>query len=196
MLDGYRQVRRKIHQIYLEFDGGVLLAVLYDDAPTPELQAEKAKYVSAMQSGFYEFLAARMTTQTDLTDNAVRDAFKKSVMKDYIFCSTAKKSDVRQAFEKAFPLLAALIFEGKGAEKGIYKKHKRKIAIRLQKLEADMIFSAVIPRLIARYPDIPVVSMHDAVISTLEYVPAIREEMERAFVERVGFTPKVKTSRV
>lgn len=32
MLDGYRQVRRKIHQIYLEFDGGVLLAVLHDEA--------------------------------------------------------------------------------------------------------------------------------------------------------------------
>lgn len=27
MLDGYRQVRRKIHQLYLEFDGGVLLIV-------------------------------------------------------------------------------------------------------------------------------------------------------------------------
>lgn len=32
MLEGYRQVRRKIHQIYLEFDGGVLLAVLQDEA--------------------------------------------------------------------------------------------------------------------------------------------------------------------
>ncbi|MCB1279832.1 hypothetical protein [Prosthecobacter sp.] len=32
MLDGYRQVRRKIHQIYLEFDGGVLLLVLKDEA--------------------------------------------------------------------------------------------------------------------------------------------------------------------
>jgi hypothetical protein len=32
MLDGYRQVRRRIHQIYLEFDGGVLLLVLKDEA--------------------------------------------------------------------------------------------------------------------------------------------------------------------
>jgi hypothetical protein len=32
MLEGYRQVRRKIHQIFLEFDGGVLLAVLQDEA--------------------------------------------------------------------------------------------------------------------------------------------------------------------
>ena len=32
MLEGYRQVRRKIHQIYLELDGGVLLAVLHDEA--------------------------------------------------------------------------------------------------------------------------------------------------------------------
>jgi len=32
MLEGYRQVRRKIHQIFLEFDGGVLLAVLHDEA--------------------------------------------------------------------------------------------------------------------------------------------------------------------
>lgn len=32
MLEGYRQVRRKIHQIYLEFDGGVLLAVLHEEA--------------------------------------------------------------------------------------------------------------------------------------------------------------------
>lgn len=32
MLDGYRQVRRKIRQIYLEFDGGVLLIVAQDEA--------------------------------------------------------------------------------------------------------------------------------------------------------------------
>jgi hypothetical protein len=32
MLDGYRQVRRKIRQIYLEFDGGVLLAVVQDES--------------------------------------------------------------------------------------------------------------------------------------------------------------------
>lgn len=32
MLDGYRQVRRKIHQIYLEFDGGVLLSVVQGEA--------------------------------------------------------------------------------------------------------------------------------------------------------------------
>lgn len=31
MLEGYRQVRRKIHQIYLEFDGGVLLAVVHEE---------------------------------------------------------------------------------------------------------------------------------------------------------------------
>lgn len=31
MLDGYRQVRRKIRQIYLEFDGGVLLIVAHDE---------------------------------------------------------------------------------------------------------------------------------------------------------------------
>lgn len=31
MLGGYRQVRRKIRQIYLEFDGGVLLLVVQDD---------------------------------------------------------------------------------------------------------------------------------------------------------------------
>ena len=31
MLDGYRQVRRKIRQIYLEFDGGVLLIVAQDE---------------------------------------------------------------------------------------------------------------------------------------------------------------------
>jgi hypothetical protein len=31
MLEGYRQVRRKIHQVYMEFDGGVLLAVLHDE---------------------------------------------------------------------------------------------------------------------------------------------------------------------
>jgi hypothetical protein len=30
MLDGYRQVRRKIRQVYLEFDGGVLLILVQD----------------------------------------------------------------------------------------------------------------------------------------------------------------------
>lgn len=32
MLDGYRQVRRKVRQVYLEFDGGVLLIVPQDEA--------------------------------------------------------------------------------------------------------------------------------------------------------------------
>lgn len=32
MLDGYRQVKRKLRQIYLEFDGGVLLVLVQDDS--------------------------------------------------------------------------------------------------------------------------------------------------------------------
>lgn len=32
MLDGYRQVRRKIRQVYLEFDGGILLIAVQDEA--------------------------------------------------------------------------------------------------------------------------------------------------------------------
>ncbi|MFZ2276418.1 MAG: hypothetical protein WAW39_01415 [Prosthecobacter sp.] len=32
MLDGYRQVRRKMHQVFLEFDGGSLLIVTQDEA--------------------------------------------------------------------------------------------------------------------------------------------------------------------
>lgn len=32
MLDGYRQVRRRIQQVYLEFDGGVLLVVASNEA--------------------------------------------------------------------------------------------------------------------------------------------------------------------
>ena len=32
MLEGYRQVRRKIRQVYLEFDGGVLLVVVQEEA--------------------------------------------------------------------------------------------------------------------------------------------------------------------
>ena len=32
MLDGYRQVRRKMRQVYLEFDGGVLLLLVLDDS--------------------------------------------------------------------------------------------------------------------------------------------------------------------
>ncbi len=31
MLDGYRQVRRKMRQVYLEFDGGVLLVLIQDE---------------------------------------------------------------------------------------------------------------------------------------------------------------------
>jgi len=31
MLEGYRQVKRKIRQVYLEFDGGVLLVVVQDE---------------------------------------------------------------------------------------------------------------------------------------------------------------------
>lgn len=31
MLDGYRQVRRRVRQIYMEFDGGVLLILVQDD---------------------------------------------------------------------------------------------------------------------------------------------------------------------
>lgn len=32
MLDGYRQVRRKMRQIYLEFDGGVLLVLIQEES--------------------------------------------------------------------------------------------------------------------------------------------------------------------
>lgn len=174
-----------------------LLTLFYDyAAPGSDVDIERSRFIRVIQSDFYGFMASALPEPPDLQNAEIKSEFKKQVFKDYLFSSTGKATEIKMAFESSFPILAELIYRIKGAEKGIYKNKFRVLALRLQSAEADMIFDVIIPRLMEKFPEIPLISLHDCIASTVEYMPAIKEEMTRAFMEKVRFSTKVKVSRI
>lgn len=80
MLEGYRQVRRRIQQVYLEFDGGVLLIVASNEATmvfflTSKADADLAASAASVMLNDHAtvLLAASVDSQASKTDDGIEE---------------------------------------------------------------------------------------------------------------------------
>ncbi|TDU73382.1 hypothetical protein EI77_01852 [Prosthecobacter fusiformis] len=85
MLDGYRQVRRKIRQVYLEFDGGVLMALTQDECVlvfllTNRADADLAASAATVLLNDYASLMARLPTEAGASMPRTQDGIEELVV--------------------------------------------------------------------------------------------------------------------
>ena len=113
-----------------------------------------------------------------------RDMFKMEVCK-YIFFGKNHKSKLFNQFEKIYPSVARFI--------QVYKhKDKNKLCIDLFKVEGKLIFNNLLPKLRNHKKDMLIITKHDAIITSQEYIDVVKFELEAAGVNVTGYKPHTK----
>lgn len=85
MLDGYRQVRRKMRQIYLQFDGGVLLLLIQDEAVlilllTARADADLAASASSVLLNDHALLLSQLSTEASASPSKNEDGIEELIV--------------------------------------------------------------------------------------------------------------------
>jgi len=164
---------RKMVEVDISNCQPMLLHKLYPDAES----AEAKRYKKIVESGkFYEVI------QAITGDN--REKIKLQFLAS-AFGKPEHVNKVRKAFDLLFPELGALMNEFKA------EAHNR-LAIAMQRLEANLIVNAVVPRCAGEC--ILALTVHDSIMTLPEHRNQVAE-MIRMECERIyGLTPNLKLS--
>jgi hypothetical protein len=155
----------------------LLLLSLYNGEP------ERKAFEDAVKDGyFYEMLNSELKEPYPIES---RSDLKLAVFEEYLFCKEKKYPwQIARAFKKHFPVLYERV--------NLFKRPSHKeLAILLQKTEADLIIGNVVGT-IAKTSQIPILTVHDSVITLPEYADEVKQIIERAFFQRFGFVPTLK----
>jgi hypothetical protein len=126
--------------------------------------------------------------------NALKDlwgytrSIKRSVIANCFFSKTTKAVEERkivQLFQRDFPNVWRAI--------KYYKRNDYKnLALKLQRLEADIMIGDVVKWFAENKPDVPIFTIHDSILTTQPNVLAVRMKIREAF-ERKGLSPHIKS---
>lgn len=102
MMDGYRQVRRKMRQIYLEFDGGTLLIIIQDESVlvlllTARADADLVASAAGVLMNDHAPLLAQLSSDTPTTPAKTADGLEELVV--------ASPRRIQEMNEKAEPVV-------------------------------------------------------------------------------------------
>jgi hypothetical protein len=120
---------------------------------------------------------------------AQRKEFKTNEFFTYLYSNLQNKNvkPLRDIFITHFPsihrLLTALKFQN-------YKL----APILLQRIEAYIVLDVIIPNLITQNPDIPLLTLHDSIISIEPNIDIIKSEMESTLLNYIGAKPTLDVS--
>ena len=112
-----------------------------------------------------------------------RNSIKEMVF-TYIFSKDNLKtvSCIQKTLQKQFPKICNVIAQMK-------RENHRVFAHCLQKLESDIVIEGACRALMAREPEMPIVTVHDSILTTEPFVEIVSEELQRAFEDRCGVVP-------
>lgn len=87
-------------------------------------------------------------------------------------------------FRREFPSVHQFIFDQKVDD-------YRQLACNMQRAEAELMIDTVCLRLMTHHDEIPLVTIHDSIMTTEEHVPTVARIMVEEF-QRIGFRPQFK----
>ncbi|NNJ54656.1 MAG: hypothetical protein HKP14_00915 [Bacteroidia bacterium] len=80
-------------------------------------------------------------------------------------------------------------YVNKSIEYILGKIGKRDFALLLQRIESYLVLDCIVPRFHERYPEAPIFTIHDSVITTMPFVEGLREIMHNTLFETTGIEP-------
>ncbi len=140
-------------------------------------------YESLTSEGkFYEFLMKKAGIKSEN-----RQEFKKSFFGKTFFCNTQDHYTYKEAklFRKLFPTVYSIITHYK-------KEDYRKLAINLQRAEADLMINKVCKRISIERPEIFITTIHDSILTTEENKSYICKVILNEFERNFNLKPSLK----
>ncbi len=152
-----------------------------------------SKYIQIATSGrFYEefgdLLIRNNLLNTDQISN-IREHAKKITFRT-LFSKNYYESFDRyiMLFKEAFPNVLRIFRRTK-------RIHHRALAVALQSLEADIVLNKACKIINDNYPEVPIFTLHDSIITTEENVNLVKEIMHRTLEHYIGYPPVLKEDR-
>jgi len=135
---------------------------------------------------FYELMMNRTGVPPEGRGQLKKDIFKE------VFYGTGRDgmgwedTPLRKAFVQSYPNVWKLIRRYK---KGNY----RRLAWAMQRAESRLMIDAVCYRLATEFPNVPIITIHDSIMTTYQYVPLISQLISEEF-GIAGLRPTIKTT--
>ena len=141
------------------------------------------RYRSLAQRGqLYDFMMGEMPGK-----NISREKLKKNFMSAVLAKKNQYSSDVEDLFRELFPT----VYEFVRVTNKDGKEHENLIRL-LMRAESQFVIETVAADLVTRFPGVFFLTLHDAIYSTAQHLPKIKEAFDRAF-ELTGFPMQLKT---
>ncbi len=162
------------------------------------------KYIKLVQSGdIYEYIATNIGVLHSIIKNKnifySRKHGKNCVFKLF-FNPTKYGTLVRDFFRVQFPQVATL-FEDinrlfthtrRESESRRIPQSKNILAITLQTIESYLMLDVICRDMKDKYPDIPLLTIHDAIATNPEFKDVLLEEMKNTLTTMIGIEPSIK----
>ncbi len=156
-------------------------------------QQDVINYLEMVTNGeFYEKFG-EILVQNELFDGDIQNTSVRDTVKEITFATLyspntamAYNSEVR-VFSNVFPNvyeMIKLIKLGHG--------NHRAYSILLQRLEAELILDKICKRISHAYPQIPIFTIHDSIVTIEKYVPIVENFMKKIMRINVGASPMLK----
>ena len=92
-------------------------------------------------------------------------------------------------FKKAFPNVYHIFSRIKFQKKGYKGRFHKALAITLQAFEADLFLHKICKRIYETNPDIPIFTIHDSVVTTIEYTEIVEQILKEEVFKAIGVNP-------
>jgi hypothetical protein len=151
------------------------------DSQMPE-NCDIRQYVQLCEQGaIYEYLM-------DGSAYTNRQAFKADFYKEVLFGTGKRQYQLTKEFRSKFPNVY-----------GVIQKYKRddyrSLARKMQRAESKIMIDGVCYRLATEFPDIPVITIHDSIMTTSEHVATVARLITEEFAQ-IGLKPSLKQELV
>lgn len=155
-------------------------------------QPDVKDYLKSVTKGnFYERFAELLIEnglfQGDVKDASVRDKVKEITFSVLYSPNTAigHNPNIR-VFAGIFPGVFKMIKKVK------YGNQHNSYSILLQRLESELILDKVCKRINNAFPNIPIFTIHDSIVTTKEYVGIVQDFIKKVIRQNVGAAPVLK----
>lgn len=155
-----------------------------------ELPLDIKNYITQVVSGtFYEDFAKLLEAEKLLPDG-IEDSRKyaKQIAFRTMFSPNRHKQHVKeiQLFERVYPnVYKNFAFIKQGKDK------YNTLACLLQNIEAQLILQIICLEISKQYPDAPIFTIHDSIVTTVDYHKKVKEIMYNILKEKVGYPPQL-----
>jgi hypothetical protein len=143
-----------------------------------EFREDVTRYVTLTENGeLYDYLAEN----SPLT----RKEFKATLFKDVFYGQNYINTELTKTFQKLFPSVMEFI---RRIKRGNYAR----LSWIMQREESRIMIDGVCGRLMRECPDMPVLTIHDSIVTTPEFEDVARDIIQQEF-RTVGLTPTLHT---